>query len=98
MSNSPDDRASPSGGRETFLALMLVCLVGGGFILFLNFATFGFFGYVLVICAGLGLLGCLHYLLWGHRFNHDVEQERRALDAQRRAEEESQQRPWERRF
>ncbi len=85
--------------REAFLALLLAVLVGGGFVLFLIFVSGGFFVWVLVVSLGLGLLGCLHYLLWGRSLSQAVQAEREELEWEREAEERNAPgAPWERRF
>lgn len=98
--NDRDERDSEQGGgRETILAVVLTLFVGGTFTVFLIFVTQGFFFYVILISAGLGLLGCFHYLLWGWAFNKSVQGEREALKRQEEAEQKAAPwRPGERRF
>jgi fatty acid desaturase len=62
MNQHPD---SVRGGRETFLAIMLALLLGGGFAFFLILITGGFFLWVLLAVVALAVLGYFHYLFWG---------------------------------
>jgi len=89
-----------STGRETFLAVLLSLLLGGAFVLFLNFATGGFILYAIAISLAMALFGLLHYFLWGRSFLRDIARERRELELRDQAEEELRalRRPWERRF
>jgi hypothetical protein len=90
----------PRRGRETFLALILIGLVGGGAFLYLVLVTGGFFVYVLLVAVGIGLFALLHYALWGRSLDAAVRHEREALEAEQRAEEEraAARAPWGRRF
>jgi hypothetical protein len=74
--------------RETFLGLFLAIFFGGGFALFLILVTGGFFLYVLVAVAVIGLVGSLHYLLWGRALTQDVAGEREEDEARERWEDE----------
>jgi hypothetical protein len=96
----PEEEYPPTNtGRETFLALLLAIIVGGGFIVFLSFATFGFFGWMVVIALAMSLIAVLHYYLWGRSFMNEVAKERRAYEVERELEEiRAAKPPWERRF
>ena len=85
-------------GRETLLIVLLAVLVVGGSIFFLNFVTFGFFGWVVVIALGVMLFGWLNYLLWGRSLDRETARERAEWEAQQQAEEWRAPPPWERRF
>ena len=86
----PPPDASPStsaaGRRGTWVALALLGVLGLASILFLNFATGGFFALFVVVCLGLSLFGGLHYLLWGRGMDRATAAEREALLAKDRDE------------
>jgi hypothetical protein len=72
---------SPSSrGRESFVALMLATLAGGGFLLFLILVSGGFFFYVLCTQVGVFSLASFHYLLWGRTMEREVAFEREAQE------------------
>ena len=88
-----------STGRETFLAVLLALMVGGGFTLFLIFVTGGFFGWVIVIALAMSCVAVLHYFLWGRSFMGEVARERREYEIEKEMEElRAAKPPWERRF
>ncbi len=72
--------------RETFLALFLTLFLGAGILLFLIVVTGGFFLYVVAAVAGIGAVGFLHYLLWGHGLTRQVAGEREEEEARERWE------------
>jgi hypothetical protein len=83
--------------RETFLAMILLVFLGLGTAVFLIFVSGGFFFWVILVSAGLGLLIALHYLVWGRFMDASVQEERDRLEHE--AEQESSpEPPWERRF
>jgi predicted signal transduction protein with EAL and GGDEF domain len=90
----------PSRGRETLLAVVLSLVVGGAFVLFLNFATGGFVFYAIAIAFVMSVFGLVHYFLWGRSFMKEVAEERRELELQDEIEQELRagHPPWERRF
>src|SRR5437868_3875926 len=98
MSNAPESSDYGQRQRETLLVAMMIFLVGGGFVLFMTFVTGGFFAYTLAVCAGLGLVGCFHYLVWGHRFSQQVREEREAFLREEEEKQKAEDRPWDRRF
>jgi hypothetical protein len=75
--------------RETFLAFLLTLLFGGGFFLFLIVITGGFFLYVLLAVVAIGLVGSLHYLLWGNSMTQEVAGEREEEEERERWETEN---------
>jgi hypothetical protein len=75
-------------GRETALALGLTVLFGGGFLAFLIFVSGGFFFYVLIAVAVVGLIGTLHYYLWGQALMQEVAGEREEEERRQRLEAE----------
>ena len=72
--------------RDTFLALLLIGLVGGGFFTFLNVITGGFFVFVLLVVLGMSGFGYLHYLAWGRSLAEKVADERKTVEV--RADED----------
>ena len=90
-----------SQGRETFLAIMLMIIIGGPFVLLLYFATFGFLGFVVLIALALAVFGVLNYYLWGRRLSRDIEAERAQLERDERETPDwrtARKPPWQRRF
>lgn len=78
--------AQPSKGRETFVAFLLVALLGGAIFLFLNFISFGIFSWVLIVALITVVVGFLHYLLWGQSLTQEVAGEREELDVRQSME------------
>ncbi len=97
MDNGNHSTVGPEGSRETFLAVMLALFLGVGAAIFLMFVTGGFFFWVILVSAGLGLLVSFHYLVWGRLMESSVHEERTRL-AEDEQEEEWPAQPWERRF
>jgi ABC-type uncharacterized transport system permease subunit len=86
-------------GRETFLAVLLALIVGGGFALFLIVVTEGFFGWVIVTAVAISLFAVLHYYLWGRSLTNEVAEERRKYELEQEMEQlRAAKPPWERRF
>jgi hypothetical protein len=75
--------------RETFLAFLLTSLVGGGLFLFLMVITGGFFLYCLLAVVAIGVVGYLHYLLWGQSLTQEVSGEREQEEERERWEAEN---------
>lgn len=88
----------PLHSREAFLALMLTVFLGVGSAVLLIFVTGGFFFWVILISAGLGLFACLHYLLWGWLMEQSVRGERERLQREEQEPGPSSPSPGERRF
>jgi heme exporter protein D len=74
--------------RETALALGLTVVFGGGFLAFLIFISGGFFFYVLVAVGVVGMIGTLHYYLWGQSLMREVAAEREEEERRQRQEAE----------
>lgn len=53
------------GRRETFLALSLAVCVGCAIVLYFLMVSNRLFWAVLAVTAGMIVLGCIQYLLWG---------------------------------
>jgi hypothetical protein len=80
-------RHHDGANRSTFLSVLLGTLVAAA-------AMFGFFLvcggaglYFLAAVAGLVLLGFVHYILWGQRFDEALAAERDAIDIDALADE-----------
>ena len=68
--DSSDDR--PRTPRDTYLVVVLFVLVGVPLFVFLNIITSGLFILMFAVATGLGVLGSLHYFLWGRSLNQEV--------------------------
>jgi hypothetical protein len=75
-------------GRETILTVALTGLFGGGFLLFLILVSGGFFFYVCLAVLAIGLVGTLHYYLWGQSLMREVAGEREEEELRRLEEED----------
>jgi hypothetical protein len=73
MNDSPPDNA-PS--RDTFLAVLLLIVIGVPLFVFFNIATGGLFILLLVLVAGVAVLGVFNYFLWGHSLTEETAGER----------------------
>ena len=49
----------------TFLAIALTVVIGGAFVAFLIFITFGLFLWVILIAGAIAVFTGVHYLVWG---------------------------------
>jgi fatty acid desaturase len=67
--------------RETFLYVLLTVLVAAAFFLLLFAVCGGIFLQMLVVMAGVAVVGVCHYLFWGHNFSQDVAENRQADEA-----------------
>ncbi|MCI0376365.1 MAG: hypothetical protein L0215_02035 [Gemmataceae bacterium] len=74
MDQEPD--ISRRKGRETLLTLVLVAILGGAFIFFLNLATMGYAFHVLAALFGIAVVGFMHYVVWGYALSQQVAGER----------------------
>jgi hypothetical protein len=81
--NPPNSQAKPQP-----VLLSLMALVGG--LVFLILISGGIFFYVAVGFGLIGLVGMLHYVLWGQGLDHQTEDERE----EERLREEAQIDPW----
>ena len=97
---SVNGRPAPTAsGRESFLVVILLTLVGGAFGIFLILATGGFLAWLPVIACGMALFGYVHYWLWGRSFVETLRKEKEAAFNEDPVEEyESGHPPGERRF
>jgi hypothetical protein len=78
----------PSSSRDTYLAIMLLVLVGLPCFVFFNVLTAGLFVLLLFLAAGIAVLGAFNYLLWGHFFSEETAEERQAEESRARIETE----------
>ena len=75
-----------TAGRATMLSLLLAGFFGGGFLLFLILVTGGFFLYVVLAVVVMGMIGLLHYVVWGESLTQQVAAEREAAETREREE------------
>ena len=78
--------------RETVLTLSLIVLVGGLLMFFLNFITLGIFMYVGIAILVIGMVGFMHYVLWGQGLTESTAGEREEAEIRERIEGDE----WER--
>lgn len=83
MNNEADHRSA----RGSFLSVILTLLAACFFLFFLFLACGGIAVYVIWVVAGVGLIGLLHYMLWGNAYSQEVEGEREELEIREREEE-----------
>lgn len=74
--------------RETFLTIFLGGVVLIGLLFVFTILTGGFLIYILAVVAVAGLIGAVHYLLWGWAYTEETAGEREEMEAQDRAAEE----------
>jgi hypothetical protein len=73
------DPRTPDRTRENVVIFTLVLFLGGIALFFLDVISLGIVSYALGSVLAFALLGCLHYLLWGHAMNQSVAAEREAM-------------------
>jgi hypothetical protein len=81
-------RAPGSSGRDTYLAIVLCVFVGIPLFVFFNFLTGGLFLWMLFGAAGIGILGVVHYFLWGRSFTQETAGEREEEELRAEAEDD----------
>jgi hypothetical protein len=81
--------------RETVLTVALVIILGGLFLFFLNLISLGIFMYVGAVVIAMGLVGFLHYVLWGQTLTEDTAGEREEEELKARLDIDRD--DWERR-
>lgn len=77
--------------RENFLSLLITVVVGGILFFFLNVVSLGILAHVVGAIFVFGLLGMLHYALWGQTLTQETAGEREEEALRARLESE----PWE---
>jgi hypothetical protein len=80
----------PSSSRDTYLAILLLVLIGIPCFVFFNILTAGLFILLFVLAAGIAVLGAFNYLLWGHYFSEETAGEREEEEFRARVEAEDQ--------
>jgi len=78
-------------GRENLLTVVLVILLGGSFVFFLDMVTLGIIRFVVATVIGITLLGYLHYVLWGYSLSQQVAGEREEEEIRQRLERDNNQ-------
>jgi hypothetical protein len=71
----------PRSSRDTFLVVMLFVLIGIPLFVFFNVITSGLFILMVVVASGLGVLGAIHYFLWGRSLTQETAGEREEQEA-----------------
>jgi hypothetical protein len=65
-----------SSGRDTYLTIVLCAFVVIPLFVFFNFLTAGLLLWMLLGAVGIGILGIIHYFLWGRSFSQQTAGER----------------------
>jgi hypothetical protein len=81
-------RAPQSSGRDTYLTIVLCVLVVVPLFVFFNFLTGGLFLWMLIGAVGIGILGIVHYFLWGRSFSQQTAGEREEEELRAEMEED----------
>src|SRR2546423_8213268 len=82
----PPDPTPEQQQRGHYLTLALTALVGGGFLLFLIYASGGFFLNVIGVVVGMAIAGFRHHVLWGQSLTQQVAAEKEAEEVRERQE------------
>jgi high-affinity Fe2+/Pb2+ permease len=69
-------RKPEHSSRDTMLGFILVIVLGGAFLFFLNLVSLGIFFYVIAAVVGMAAVGFLHYVVWGYDLSEEVAEER----------------------
>lgn len=85
------ERPTRNAKRENFLSLLITVVVGGILFFFLNLVSLGILAHVVGAIFVFGLLGMLHYALWGQTLTEETAGEREEEALRARLEGE----PWE---
>lgn len=83
-----DSQQPEETSRGSYLSLMMTAFFGGGFLLFLVLVSGGFFLYVSLAVLVMGMVGLLHWVLWGQALTDEVAAEREAMEERDRREAE----------
>ena len=70
------DDPQPADPRSSLLTVLLTVMGASLFLVVLFIACSGVIVYVGAVVAGLGVLGLIHYFLWGHSLSEAVADER----------------------
>jgi hypothetical protein len=74
--------------RETLLTVFFVAAGGIGLLFVFTILTSGFLLYVIAVVAVAGVVGWMHYLLWGRAMTERTAGEREEVEAQERDEDD----------
>ena len=74
-----NDMPEPSG-RDTYMAVVLIILVGVPCFVFFNILTMGLFMYLIVGAVAVAALGYVNYLLWGRSLTRETAWEREEME------------------
>ena len=69
-------------GRDTYMAVVLIILVGVPCFVFFNILTMGLFMYLIVGAVAVAALGYVNYLLWGRSLTRETAWEREEMEMQ----------------
>lgn len=75
-----------STGRDTYMVIVILLLVGVPAFVFFNIITFGLFVLLFLSACGLALLVGVNYLLWGRTFSQETAWEREEEELRREIE------------
>jgi hypothetical protein len=67
-------------GRDTYMAVVLIILVGVPCFVFFTILTMGLFIYLIVGALAVAALGYVNYLLWGRSLTRDTAWEREEME------------------
>lgn len=73
--------------RETLLVVFLGGATVIGLLVFFTILTGGFLLYILLVMAVAGMVGGLHYLLWGRAYTEETAGQREEMEAQEQLDE-----------
>ncbi|MCS7015318.1 MAG: hypothetical protein RMJ19_10445 [Gemmatales bacterium] len=87
-------------GRDRWLLSFLNGSLALGLVVFLIVSTQGWALWFFAVIGGLGILGAVHYVLWGRAMEREVRAERERLQREELAQRQAVQPPagWSRRF
>ena len=74
-----NDMPEPSR-RDTYMAVVLIILVGVPCFVFFNILTMGLFMYLIVGAVAVAALGYVNYLLWGRSLTRETAWEREEME------------------
>src|SRR5436190_1591091 len=83
------DEAHEHSGRDTYMVIVILVVVGIPFFIFMNVITMGLFLYLALGALAVAGLGAINYLLWGRALTRDTAWEREEADAQEESREQT---------
>jgi hypothetical protein len=63
-------------GRDTYMVIVILIMVGVPFFVFMNILTMGLFLYLALSAIAIAGLGALNYFLWGRSLTRETAWER----------------------